>query len=1059
MRTVGRESFGFVNAGAAAVVVAACVLPALAHTENDTTDVPPQPESRAAGPDITGRDFGGIRFDIAPQRGALEFRAARADVWSEPASPAPVTRLLLSGDTEVRLGAYRFSARNAVVWLQRITEANTGGAATYQVFVFFDHVGTPAADAAVAVSAERLSVRAIIIPDTGVKLVADARREGRPADALVTEGEAVLSRTLRPPAPPAPAESRAAIAGRAPRVSAADAGITLAPPDGAAAAEARTSAEIRDLLNTLPSESAAAPIFAQAGVISISTGNWTLVTGAEENAALVTGGVTVEYDDLRAGKSLQITGERAVIFLAPGKTESIARMKREDVLGVYMEGDVVAIASGGRYTLRGPRIYYDLQSQKAVILDAVFWTYDQQRRLPLYLRADTIRQEAERQFTAESATIATSAFFEPQFSLGSTTLTITGAPREPVEAGATAAASDQIGYFVDAHDITLRAGSFPFFYFPRFSGYPDQIPLRDLRLENSSSSGSALKTTWNLYGLLGIQKPDGATADLLLDAYFERGFAAGARFGWGDKDSRGQLFGYGLPADSGTDLLKPGTTIERDDQTRGIVLAEHMQRLDENWSLLLEGSYISDESFIDAFMEQLGETRREFTSRGYLRRLDENTALTGEVKGTFNDFIANEYLLQSPGYVVQKLPEFTYTRQADDLFEGVAPGLISYFSEYRVSRMEMAFDEPLARERGFSTNPLAQRAFGINADQSIAQRLTAQGLRESTVNRFDTRHEFTSPLMAGPVNITPFAVGRITAYDNDFEAYSPNEGDKNRLWGSIGATAATTIQRVDDSFDSHLLNMHRLRHIMQPHATVMIAGSNIDRVDLPVYDRGVEDIAEGTLSNFGLSNTFQTQRGGPGRWHSVDILVFNTNFSFASDDADRASPIGRWVDYRPELSNPGDYMTNDARWQVSGTIAIVGSSVFDLDTNQQSRSNLGAIVEHFPGFSTSIEVRNIHPDNSTNLDLGAAYEMTSKYTIAGNVVFDLNEGGIQTISGEIRRRFPGVLFGVGVTYNDITNETSLGFVFQPEGFKGQGARFGGLGATDERSRTSGIGGT
>ena len=567
---------------------------------------------------------------------------------------------------------------------------------------------------------------------------------------------------------------------------------------------------------------------------------------------------------------------------------------------------------------------------------------------------------------------------------------------------------------------------------------------------------------------MGVQHPDGVTADILLDAYFDRGFAGGARLGWGDPDAKGQFFGYGLPDDHGTDLLPQGTKIERDGEARGILLFEELAKLDTDWTLLLEGALISDEDFVPAFFEPMAENRREFTSRAYIRRLDENTALTGEIKGTFNDFVTNEYLLQAPGYYVQKLPELFYARQADDLFEGIAPGLISYFSEYRYSRMNFSFDTPLASARGYNTNSLAQRAFAINANQSIADRLTAQGYSESIVNRFDTRQEFTSPLVAGPVNITPFTVGRITAYDNNFDAFNQDNTDKNRLWGSAGATASTSIQRVDDTVDSRLFNLHRIRHIVQPHGTVMFAGTNVDRADLPIYDRGVEDLAQGTLASVGLAQTFQTQRGGPGRWNSVDVLIFNSDFSFASsgssndnptNGANAVSPIGRWVDYRPELSNPGDYMTNSMRWQLSGTISVVGTSVFDFDTNQQSTSNLGAIVEHTPGFATSIEVRNIHADNTTSLDLGVGYEMTSKYTIAGTVTFDLNQGGVQSIAGEIRRRFPGVLFGLGISYNEITDSTSFGIVFQPEGFKGQGARFSGLGANDQASRTGGIGGS
>jgi hypothetical protein len=98
------------------------------------------------------------------------------------------------------------------------------------------------------------------------------------------------------------------------------------------------------------------------------------------------------------------------------------RMETELAGGPLIEGDVVA--SDGRYTLRGPRIYYDLQANRALVIDAVFWTYDEQRRLPLYVRADSIRQRSAGEFFAENARLSTTAFFEPDFTIGASTVTI-----------------------------------------------------------------------------------------------------------------------------------------------------------------------------------------------------------------------------------------------------------------------------------------------------------------------------------------------------------------------------------------------------------------------------------------------------------------------------------------------------------------------------------------------------------------------------------------------------------------------------------------------------------
>ncbi len=1061
-RRTGLRTLVSVNSTRARVVtlLAGSVLGLHQPTAASDADLRRQPTSNSApaspiDPDqITGRDFAGLRLPLAATTGHLSFRAAKAYTWIEDpgfsisgATPGPTQRLLLNGDVRLRIGPYQFDARQAAVWLQRLPAEDRPGKKTYQVFAYLDQVATADADAAISVRADRLPVRGVVEIEDGLELRADSLSPTHPMDPFLPVAEESLAQSLRslvrpPDSPATPEDSANPVKPGSAEVQPSN---ELAREHAAREIDA-TAQEIRDLMESLPPADAAAPIFAKSGLLTIAPGDWTLVSGAEENAAEINGGLVVQYEDLaRPEKSLQLTSERGVIFLKPGPLEQIGRLRREDVLGIYLEGDVVVIAEGGKYTLRGPRVFYDLTKGRSVILDAVFWTYDQQRRLPLYLRAKTIRQEAEKQFSAEKATLTNSAFLDPQFSIGASTMTITGVQRERERDPGSPRAPTETAYLVDARGVTLRTNNLPFFYAPYYRGYPEDIPLRDIRVENSSGSGSAFKTTWSIQSLLGIERTNRFGADLLADYYFDRGVGLGTKLAWQDTDSKGELFLYGLPSDNGRDTLRPGTKIERDNDTRDIFLGEYRLRLDEHWAVNLEAAYISDESFVDAFFRPLAEERREFTNRVLARRLEDNTAFTAEVKATFNDFIANDFLLQSPGYTTQKLPELTYTRQADDLFPGLESGLVSYFSEYRLSRMKLSFDEPQARERGFSNDFLAQRAFGINNTQSIAGRLRAAGYTESDVNRFDTRHEFDLPLAAGPVNVTPFAVGRLTLWDDDFSKFSPHESDNARVWGGIGTRFSTTIQRIDDTIDSRLFDLHRVRHIVEPNATVWHAGTNADSANLPVYDRDVEQLAEGSTLRLGLDQTVQTQRGGPGRWHSADVLKFDSSVVFSSGDSDRTSPIGRFVQFRPELSNPGNYLNNELVYQLSDTFAVTGSSIYDMDHGQQARSSAGFIIDHWPGFYTDAEIRNLHPERTTLLTTGAGYRLSSKYDIYASATFDLNNGGFQSTGGEIRRRFPGLVLGMSLSYNNINSETSFGFVLQPEGIRGQGRGLNGIG--------------
>ena len=51
--------------------------------------------------------------------------------------------------------------------------------------------------------------------------------------------------------------------------------------------------------------------------------------------------------------------------------------------------------------------------------------------------------------------------------------------------------------------------------------------------------------------------------------------------------------------------------------------------------------------------------------------------------------------------------------------------------------MRFSFNEPAVSEFGFATVPIAQAAFGVNPNQSLEDRLRAEGFNEGNVMRWD----------------------------------------------------------------------------------------------------------------------------------------------------------------------------------------------------------------------------------------------------------------------------------------------------------------------------------
>jgi hypothetical protein len=990
---------------------------------------------------IDGRTFADVRIGGAVQSGNIELRAARAHVWTESgATGGAVHRMVLSGDVEVTLGEYRFTAARAVVWLERLEEITqqADGAAdaarkpAHQVAIYFDRVNDPTAEAGFSQFGDRLLVSALLEGEPAVW--ADVMRRERPGEgaadgAFLIEGEQRMGRFLRAaisgefeeaPPEPAPSPPRDPDAPIEPGVSRPyEPGSRLDPGQVESA-----------VLRRLPAERLPA-IFSPEGLITLAPGDLTLVTGDDENALVATGGVVVTYADPGRSRSLQISAQRAVVFVSPGRLSEMARFSAKDVKGIYLEGDVVAVSTdgAGTNTLRGPRVFYDVQANKAVLVDAVFHTFDQKTRMPLYARARVMRQTATNQFAGAPMRLSNTSFFEPHLALGASEITVTrreGVAGEPQQT------------IVDADDLTLRMNNLPFFYWPNFKGDVENVPLRDVRVENSSGSGFAIKTGWDVFGVTGLEPKPGVDWQMLVDAYFERGPALGTSASWGDtrSDQSGSVFAYGIFNDTGTDQLTSGAEKKRDGETRGILLGEQRTDLDSNWSLFLEGAYLGDENFTDAFFEPLVETRREFTNAAYLRYLDDNTAFTLLGQANANNFVANEYLLQSRGYSVDRLPEAAYYRVADDLLAGIDPGALTWSQEYRLSNMALNFTDPTLDELGFDTPERAFSAFGISdPDATLAERERARGLGSNDVLRLDTRHEFTYVEMLGPVKMVPFAVGRFTGYDQTFEGYSPEADERYRLWGAAGLRMSTQITRIDDTVDSQWLDLYRMRHIIEPSATMWAGGANIDQQDLPVYDENVESVLSGSAMRVGVTNTWQTQRGGVGRWRSVDWIRWSNDLVFASDDAERESPVRRFFDFRPEYSQVGEFYTTDLAIQATDTLALTSTIIFDFETNQLARTAVGAVFDHSPEFSTGIEARSINVRNETLLDLYALYRLTRKYTVRGRITFDTDRDDVRSYDLELRRLFPSVTLGVTFSHDNVSDESSVGVILEPKGLE------------------------
>jgi hypothetical protein len=965
----------------AALVVAGS---AFAQEERDDRRIP-----------ITGDRLSGVVLPIEPLHAPIRFAASRGWSWTID----DTKRLLLQGDVSVSVGPHTFVASEAVVWLNRLPSAD---GLVNQIAVYFPTLDDPQKRAGLSVAGANVLITGSARGEVSLAVTV-LENEPAPASSTLLSAHKRLAEHLR------------GLGARTPSLATgpqAEAPVPPALPDpvpGGDPFPASPAFAGPATIELPPVDQGPLPIFTPEGRFSFSSESLTI--DEQEDLIIAQGGLIIEYHGLDrdgAEMSLLLTAHRGVVFLREGVVAGVRQQMQSfdetQVAGIYLEGDVVA--TDGSYTLRGQQIYYDLNTKQAIALDAVLRTYARDFNRPVYARAKEMRQISANQWTAEKSTVSMSEFFTPHIALGTGHVTVTKDPEGRAEGGKTR---------YDAVHNTLRANGMPFFYWPKFSGTTDRLPLRAIQTGYRENDGVRVETIWDFFGLTGLEPQPGIDVTLKLNGYSERGGGVGTDFKYAVGPHNGLVDLYGM-YDQGTDKTSGGLEVEPEDELRGAAIAEHTTRLSRYWTLQGQLSAISDDTFVSAWRREDFTDRREFETSLYLKRQRNNTAFDILTKYDLNGFISNDAILASRGYLVDKVPEITYRRYGDSLFADN----FTYSSEYRVSRMRLVLPDKTPAEIG-----VREGAFGIGPDDDISAALRDRGYRTAFVSRADTRHELAYPRTLGIFEFTPYIAARGTAYlDDEFSAFS-SDSDEMRLFGSTGLRIRTTFQRIYDGVESRLFDLHRVRHLIEPYAHMWYGYATVADDDLPVYDQDVEPLGATEAIKLGVRNVFQTQRGGPGRWRSVDFLTLDTGLVVNGDDANRRHPVPQFFDWRPEYSTFGDHVYGTAQWLFSDTLALMGTAIWDLDADEIARSSAGIQISHSPVLSTFIEYRYLNASENELLDVGWEYLITPKYRLALVPSYDLRAEDFRSLTASLRRRLPDVDLIVEVTYDQILDETSV----------------------------------
>ncbi len=673
----------------------------------------------------------------------------------------------------------------------------------------------------------------------------------------------------------------------------------------------------------------------------------------------------------------------------------------ELISAVYLEGDVVL--SRGYRQIRADAIYYDFDNSRALIDNMVASTDIPSRNVPVYIRASRARQLSETSYVAYDAKVSTSEFYTPSYHVGATKVYFDDRT-EYLETG------EQLGLVAGefkAHNATFNIAGLPILYWPFIHGdfKQSETSLRNARFSYDSEFGATGKTRWHLFPVLGLDEPDGTDGTLRLDYYGDRGPAVGIDLDYERKEYLGLLRSYYIH-DTGKDELGGiRGTVEPPYENRGRVLIRHKHFLEDKWELTLEFSYLSDRNFLEEyFASEFREGKEQETVIYIKKSLDDDMLFSALAKWRINDFLTQ----------TEKLPEAYFDVLGKRLFGDA----LTWYSGNRVGavRYRVDHDPPI---RGFFTP-------GFFFDR-IDPRLDDT----STTARLDSRQEIDTTFSIGSMNFVPFGTVRGTYWGD-----TPYDGGLGRFYGAYGLKGSAYQWRVYDDVESRMFDLHRLRHVMKEDFIVWGAHSNVDPSQLTPFDTDVEYLSEVDGFAFGWRHIFQTKRGRPDNWRSVDWLTIDIEAAFFND-ADqtdgRNTTRGQVFSFRPEESITSNHISLRSIYRISDTTALLYDAILDANNWRMGTSGLGIHVDRDPRLSWFLGHRYIGQTRSNLLGFGANYRLNSKYTIALREEFDLDRGENADIAVSFIRKLPRWYLALTFEVDETENVDSISISIWPEG--------------------------
>jgi hypothetical protein len=975
---------------------------------------------------------------------SVTIKATRAQCWDAGQSSV----VELTGPVQIELtgtqAGTKMSARNAVVWIDPNPD---GPADSHRLQIALIGDGQLQQEGVLRLD-RRLLVKAVI---TG-KIELIGERAMGPDESSPLYQDALALREGKPPAtnPAEPATAPAAVPAPVLPLQ----GLTpLAPlPGSMPASRPEPNQSPWAPRPSTPSAPPTLPTTAPAvpqRVLEFDGDYQRAITPDGNIAAVVSNGVNLIYRDEKQNL-IEFSARNMVVFTnlkelkgaLAGQTPK--QFITEHIVSAYFEGDVRVFFTPANNTsnelrLRAEHVYYEFATDRAIMTDVVLHTVDLKKQLPIFMRASKLRQLSQTEFNFDGVELTDSAFANPTYSIH--------AAHAYVRTDETDDATTGTRVTFRSDNVTATAVGVPFFYFPVVGGTMDSkgFPLRTIDFNDNTTYGVGLRSKWGLFETLGMVPPKDLDVTFSADYLSKRGPGGGLDGEYkGDFiddataqpwNFQGDLHSYFVD-DHGTDILGAARNDEAAPQDfRGRLVFEHTLNSPGGWQAQLRAGYVSDSNFMTQWFNNEYQNGLPIEESLNLKHTNESEQFSFYAETQPNRAIstADE---EEENREVSRLPEIQYNREGDSLLQDH----LTFFSENSGSALKFVRNEQSLTQQGFfpGVEP-GLPSYAYTGDPG------------DTTYRGDFREELDYPINAGVFKVVPYVFvrytpysqgvvpGRFTPQTRSLVPYVQTSDPINRLMAGGGLRLTTAFWKTDNSVESDLFDLHRIRHVIEPEINVFGSTSNVDQNRVFIYDPNVDGVNDVTAVQLALRQRWQTKRGGPGRWRSVDVLSINTYLNiFGNQPANRfRDPIdfrGLYYYSNPEASVARNSANADITWRVSDSTAVLADLEQNLDKVRLATASIGLAVLRDQRLSYFIGTRYIADLDSNIITLEANYKLDDKYSIAASQSIDLAQSKDVFYSFSLIRNFDTLSMSARFYFDQSTSDHGFSFSIQPFGF-------------------------